>query len=796
MNTLKTINKMDQIDKIYERRMFLLNIEKRTEIKEVKKAAGSTAFDIFLNDTLIALGQKKEVKTDAIIAIEAKYEAKMNTIKAEWKTAKDAFYDEIFGENEIVVKEPKKKVFSLKEAVERVKRMRESGRKLTDNKKIPKMITKKEATEDAGKKIYVMIDPKEYEGNGHAYKEETLKPAASHICNGLKKVEVNIKTLVNSLCTGHAVRLGTYGKQLAISKTGKEYYAFNPNDFRGTTAFYVDVDNGGSMERSLEIAKQYKLNIAAILPSVSFTEENQKHHMLFILDKPTFNESEINNIVSGILTLFDADKSCGYISKFLYPSWNKPYYTNYTATNDIEYLKDLTNRIKNTKISKVKTAEIVDITNFEDDKKGTLRIYPILNSYYIYKYKINMGGETNDTSEQPSNIAISMLDRLLNDEIFVKRYGFKSFNSIEDIKIYLKSIPLEDLLQIDNPSSFKCLFHQDNNPSAAIRMLDNISVYTCFTGDCIGSSNDIFNIVSYMLTGSTDNFMDAFMYIVNALELTIADVNLDFYKKVTETIKNNRYLALTANTLGEDFKNVRRKLESKYTNMLVRTLMDIAEYTLDHCPRIAENDELIFTASASFLKDRAGFSDTKLINERMDDLVAIGFIEQLTDDEVKKINRNVYNSIMDLQKKNFYSKAKTINCYRLKRVDTPALAAAEDLFKYSKQIGATRKGTSATQNRIVGINARKKANRTLKGKDKEMFELLEGWFTRTYKRNKYVLKELYLKYASKNNIGEKKASSFLAEFNINLGLNKRIVGKDLIKEYDIPATNLRRTVFI
>ena len=651
--------------------------------------------------------------------------------------------------------------------------------------------------ENPGKEIWAMIDPKQYKGNGHAYKEETLKPKATHICNGLRTVKVNIKTIIESLCTGHAVRLGTYGKvKIKSERTGKEYWKFNSDDFKGATAFYIDIDNGGSMERSLRIAKESKLNIAAILPSISFTEENQKHHILFVLDKPINNEVEINNIMEVLVSIFNADTSCDYISKFLYPSWNKPYYTDYAAINNIEYLKDLTNGIKNTKNDEVKNAETVDITGFEANKKSTFESTPILNLYNIYKYKINMGGESNDIYKDGSKLDIPMLDRLFKDEIFVKTYGFKTFNSMEKIKSYLKSIPLEHLLKIDHPSSFKCIFHEDNNPSAAIKMMDNTSVYSCFSNACIGTHNDIFNIVSYVLYGSTDRFMDAFTYIVTALELTVKDIDLDFYKRISEIIKNNRYLVLTANKLGEEFKNVKRKLNSKYTNMLLRTLMDIAEYTLDCCPQLNKAEDLIFTASASFLKDRAGFSSKKMIQERIDDLVAIGFIEQLTDQEVKNININVYNSINALQKKNFYGKAKTINCYKLKRVDTKALAAAEELFKYGKQIGATRKGTSALQNNIIGIEARRKATGSFTGKNKNMFEKLRGWFYRTYNRNKYILKHAYLSYAAKNNIGEKKASQFLTYFNLELGLVKKVVSKDLINKFNIPTTNIRKTVFI
>ena len=639
------------------------------------------------------------------------------------------------------------------------------------------------AEEDPGQEIWAMIDTEGYKGSGDDFKNTVLKNDASTITGRIRLRKVTIKDLVEYASTGHAIRPGTF------TKKGNKV----TDNFKGIQALFIDVDEGHSAKDSLKIAKENNINVAAIVPTVRYTVENQKHRIILVLNKPLYDGEVALTIINGLINLFKSDGQCKNLKRYYFGSCNKPLYTDYAATNDIEYLKDLTNGIKDTKNDEVKTAETVDITGLEAAEKSTFETTPILN-LCNNNYKINMGGELNDIYKDGAKLDESMLDRLFKDEIFVKSYGFKSFNSMGEIKSYLKSIPLEHLLQIDHPSSFKCIIHDDNTPSAAIKMMDNTSVYTCFADGCIGTCNDIFNIVSYVLCGSTDRFIEAFNYIVEILELDVKDVDLKFYKRISEIIKKNRYLALTSNKLGEEFKNVRKKLESKYTNMLVRTLMDVAEYTLDCCPQLSKAEDLIFTASASFLKDRAGFSSQKMIGERIDDLVAIGFIEQLTDDEVKRINRNVYNSVMSLQKKNFYGKAKTINCYRLKRVDTKALAEAEKGFKYSKQKGATRKGTSATQNMVTGISARRKANETRK--NKEIFKLLEAWFTRTYNRNKYVLKDLYLNYAAKNNIGEKKASEFISTFTSELGLVSKKVSKELIKKFNIPKTKSRKTVFI
>ncbi|ELC8455787.1 hypothetical protein QYB58_000870 [Clostridium perfringens] len=652
-------------------------------------------------------------------------------------------------------------------------------KKLPKVNKLKKLKTLKKESKVKEKKINVMVDSKSYEGAGDAFKDEVLKKNAGAITDRIALKIVTVKELIKYASNGHAIRPAIF------DKVGNEL----SDNFKGIQALFIDVDEENSINDSLRIAKENNINVAGIVPSVRFTEENQKHRIILILDKPIFDERIAKQLITELIQLFHADKQCKNLKRFYFGSCNKPLHVDYNAINNVE------NLMKITKIAETKTAETVDMTNLEADNNSEFETTHILNLYNNI-YKINKGGESNNLYEYGSKLDKSMLDRLFEDEIFVKTYGFKSFNNMEEIKKYLKAIPLEHLLQIENPSSFNCILHEDNNPSAAIKMIDNVSIYSCFSDGCIGTSNDIFNIVSYVLYKTTDRFMDAFSYIVTVLNITVKDIDLDFYKRIIEIIKNNRYLALTSNNLGEEFKNVKRKLNSKYTNMLLRTLMDIAEYTLDCCPQINKGKELIFTASSSFLQDKAGFSSKKMIQERIDDLVAIGFIEQLTDQEVKNININVYNSINALQKKNFYEKAKTINCYRLKRVDTKALAEAEELFKYSKQIGATRKGTSALQNNIVGIEARKKESGSFAGKNKNMFEKLRGWFHRTYKRNKYILKHAYLSYASKNNIGEKKASQFLSYLNSELGLSKKVVSKDLINELKIPTTNIRKTVFI
>ena len=270
MNITTTINKMEAIDAKYERRMFLLNIEKRAEIKEAKKAAGSTAFDIFLNDALIVLGQKKENKTDAIIAIEAKYEAKMNKIKAEWKAAKDAFYNEMFGEDK-----PVKKVMTIQEAAARIATKKASGKKLT--LKAPKKPILKHK---------ILLDTEEF----------NRKPIleAGRIQNRLpgEAATVTIEELAKAVTAGRTFK--------AAYLTGK-----SSNTFVSSSLMVIDVDNKPaeqklygyiSLGKFKEIAAKSKYKPALIYTTFSHTEKTHKYRAVFQLGRVITNLNELKAI--------------------------------------------------------------------------------------------------------------------------------------------------------------------------------------------------------------------------------------------------------------------------------------------------------------------------------------------------------------------------------------------------------------------------------------------------------------------------------------------------------------------
>jgi len=72
--------------------------------------------------------------------------------------------------------------------------------------------------------------------------------------------------------------------------------------------FFVDIDEGLSVEESFELCEYYRLEPNIIYPSFSYTPDNQKHRIVFCLEEAVYN-AELADEVRCILTrLFNADR--------------------------------------------------------------------------------------------------------------------------------------------------------------------------------------------------------------------------------------------------------------------------------------------------------------------------------------------------------------------------------------------------------------------------------------------------------------------------------------------------------
>lgn len=93
---------------------------------------------------------------------------------------------------------------------------------------------------------------------------------------------------------------------------------------------------------------------------------------------------------------------------------------------------------------------------------------------------------------------------------------------VADINDYLRQINLAEFLQIENPKSFRCIFHDDHHPSASIYPNETGYRYYCANAACAGNGNghgiDIIDIVMALASCQYKQAVNYLLWIYNIKE--------------------------------------------------------------------------------------------------------------------------------------------------------------------------------------------------------------------------------------------------------------------------------------
>ncbi len=94
---------------------------------------------------------------------------------------------------------------------------------------------------------------------------------------------------------------------------------------------------------------------------------------------------------------------------------------------------------------------------------------------------------------------------------------------VSDIKSYVKQQSLADFLAIDNPSSFRCIFHSDHHPSARIYCNAEDDRYVCASSNCTVSPQG-YDIIDCVMRLSGCSYAVAINYLSRVYNVTAAAV--------------------------------------------------------------------------------------------------------------------------------------------------------------------------------------------------------------------------------------------------------------------------------
>ena len=418
--------------------------------------------------------------------------------------------------------------------------------------------------------IKCMLDNKQY----------TVKPIGKEIgsiTNRLIKssIEIDIKDLAESLTRGQ-----TFKPSFLNGK--KE------TDWISQQLFALDFDENTTIEEELNRCKE--LNILPVFGYTSFshTPEHHKFRLVFCTDEAITDYNIAKQLQLSLMSEFNnCDEKCKNLSRLYFGGKSLIYknYDNRINCNEILEKYPIENPLK------------VSDTNAQENKP--------YNNKGINNISILLYGEKPPTDINNDNYNLKALKNrdveYLKKSIGNPRIILENNQAFFD---YIKGYDLGKLLEIKYPTSFRCILHEDNNPSAGIfKNEEGTYIYHCF------SCNVSYNIINLIeVLGNFKSRPKAYKFIREIFNLEIMET--EWQKEQKEMLRENHKMLLNGELekqCPEAFKNIKRNI--KYLDQLFL----IAEDNVYSKKFTDSDDNVVFYASTRFICKLLGINEHSAI---------------------------------------------------------------------------------------------------------------------------------------------------------------------------------------
>ncbi len=589
------------------------------------------------------------------------------------------------------------------------------------------------------------------------YSEKPSRQAGI-IQNGLKRTKITISDLAIGLSSGCSF------KPAVLNGTKSESWIQQQ-------VFALDFDHGTTIKSELARCEELGLKPCFVYTSFSHTPDaaEDRFRMVFITDSVITDRLVRNKLQKTLIGTFpNSDKVTFDEARLFFGGYGKmPLHTNYDARINAEYV--------------INEYYCDEYEIEERSKRPANKKSP--------KEKIELGA--NDSGRYSNIQALKE-----NNESYLRdKLGYEpiQFDNKEEFWHYVyHELDIAELLEVDNPKSFKCIFHEDNNPSASIFLTkDKVQVYKCFS-EC----HPVMNIKQVI--ESVGGFKSEY----KAIRLLKSIYNLSIAESQWSTEQKENLDNIIKEILTNNFENICPQADknNRYTKSLFLALLEIAKenvYSENYCN---SNGEVVFFTSYSHLAKLIGTAQNHLnrIGARIKILAYHNLIRQLPDEEIPKQMRekayeiarkkghqriefyaipswviehlkNVEDRAISWKKNNYTSKGISYEMF----LRTEGLETAQRLYptyKYVKDKGGntiTRGTTKASDDRTMIIS-------------EIILGLIEKKGYATEKEIIICLPDTYKKY-----IAEKQIKKSLAEIMDMYGLIKVTANKVLKETYRI-----------
>lgn len=211
------------------------------------------------------------------------------------------------------------------------------------------------------------------------------------------------------------------------------------------------------------------------------------------------------------------------------------------------------------------------------------------------------------------------IDLIVNHDVedFLKIQGItdkKIFYSKPEFLNYIYQYDLEVFLGLHSP--FRCLFHEDNKPSASIRFFNQtVYLYKCF-GQC--KEEKSFNIIGIVKKLCDCSYTEALQYIAELLYCKL-EFDFTFCPDVSEVLDDNVRI----------LSNLEEKAPMAYKIIGAEIRMLFALYHEGYKVKAAVNDEVLVSCSSRYLKSEHPLLKNSHTSVSLAVLAFFGLIERV-----------------------------------------------------------------------------------------------------------------------------------------------------------------------
>lgn len=569
-----------------------------------------------------------------------------------------------------------------------------------------------------------------------SYEEKPQGKQIAEITNRLphNSQSLSIEQIANLAVSGHS------WKASVLSGTSND-------SFVSTSLVALDIDNKNSytsIDEFLSIDSIYKPCL--IYTTFSSTDSHERFRAVYAFDKAILTYSEAENLYKEVRAQYegvDIDLSVGP-GKILF------------GGKEIKLLNDHINKTPDS----IMLSELFTVP-LPSSKKSQL------NTKVSYENK-------HMTYEE-------LLQRVSCLELDIS--NVEELNIYNDFDWINKNVPMNKLLDVELNETFKCVIHNDHNPSAWITQGKGYQLYMCHS---CGKNITLIDLLGKMFPNMSKHQIS--IDIIESLGLEI------FNKYQRDAIISFTLLRRNLNKMVPADSVLGKYMKLRNLNGIYDELISIAQSNISQFPMTKDKSVVTFYASEEIIAEQMEYHQRtgyNTVDKKMQALKELGILRAIPDTEIKKSVLDNFNTNKTV------SVGNRVSLYEIVPLSENVIAQAEEHIQTRKELGYKAEGCNMTRrynafgkDKTQEINVQANINNISENADKT-YDKIKSSAEKALQISDYVSeKDIRKQYDPQRRLGAKKIDKLVCDYIpalIRDGVIKRTrVNKNSRTLYSIP----------